>query len=140
VHHLSGLRQIECRCSSCRGAVDRSSARAAYAHSSFVYKGQSVAVKQVGRYTDLFSKPELWLKARQRVDVIKLGPGQAFTRADVTNDLATLQSVDAYRKMQQWNIDIAVEVPSVKEWIAAAWVTPRTHVSAGTPKRPRLPT
>ena len=58
----------------------------------------------------LFSKPELWPKARQ-CDVIKLGPGQAFIRADVTNDLATLQAVDAYRKMQQWNIDIAVEAP-----------------------------
>jgi hypothetical protein len=34
----------------------------------------------------------------------------------VPNDLATLQSVDAYRKTQQWNIDIAVEAPSVKEW------------------------
>jgi hypothetical protein len=67
-------------------------------------------------YTDLFSKPEFWPKARQRVDVIKLGPGQAFTRTDVTNDLATLQSVDAYRKMQQWNIDIAIEAPSVKPW------------------------
>jgi hypothetical protein len=67
-------------------------------------------------YTDLFSKPQLWPKARQRVDVIKLGPGQAFTRADVTNDVATLQGVDAYRKMQQWNIDIAIEAPSVKEW------------------------
>jgi hypothetical protein len=67
-------------------------------------------------YTDLFTKPQLWPKARQRVDVIKLGPGQAFTRADVTNDLATLQGVDAYRKMQQWNIDIAIEAPSVKEW------------------------
>jgi hypothetical protein len=30
-------------------------------------------------YADLFSKPELWPKARQRVDVIKLGPNQTFT-------------------------------------------------------------
>jgi hypothetical protein len=67
-------------------------------------------------YPDLFSKPELWPKARQRVDVIELGPGQAFTRADVINDLATLQGVDAYRKMQQWNIDIAISAPSVKPW------------------------
>lgn len=67
-------------------------------------------------YTDLFTKPQLWPKARQRVDVIELGPGQAFTRADVINDLATLQGVDAYRKMQQWNIDIAIDAPSVKEW------------------------
>jgi hypothetical protein len=67
-------------------------------------------------YTDLFSKPELWPKARQHVDVILLGPGQAFTRADVINDLTTLQGVDAYRKLQQWNIDIAIDAPSVKEW------------------------
>jgi hypothetical protein len=84
-------------------------------------------------YTDLFTKPQLWPKARQRVDVIKLGPGQAFTRADVTNDLATLQGVDAYRKMQQWNIAIAIEAPSVKEWDCSGHgdtKDPRVHGNA----------
>jgi len=84
-------------------------------------------------YTDLFAKPQLWTKARQRVDVIKLGPGQAFTRADVTNDVATLQGVDAYRKMQEWNIDIAIEAPSVKEWDCSGHgdtKDPRVHGNA----------
>jgi hypothetical protein len=84
-------------------------------------------------YIDLFSKPELWPKARQRVDVIKLAPGQAFTRADVTNDLATLQGVDAYRKMEQWKIAIAIEAPSVKEWDCSGHgdtKDPRVHGNA----------
>jgi hypothetical protein len=68
-------------------------------------------------YADLFSKPQLWPRARQRVDVIKLGPDQVQSgKARQTNTLAVLQGVDAFRKMQQWNIDIAIEAPSVKEW------------------------
>jgi hypothetical protein len=67
-------------------------------------------------YTDLFSKPQLWPKARQRVDVIKLGPVQTIEKGPKVNDLTALQGVDAFRKMQQWNIDIAIEAPSVKEW------------------------
>jgi hypothetical protein len=67
-------------------------------------------------FTDLFTKPQLWPKARQRVDVFLMGPNQTFTRAGLANDLATLQGVDAYQKMQQWNMDIAIDAPSVKPW------------------------
>jgi hypothetical protein len=67
-------------------------------------------------YTDLFSKPQLWPKARQRVDVIKLSPVQTIEKGPNVNDLTALQGVDAFRKMQQWNIDIAIEAPAVKEW------------------------
>jgi hypothetical protein len=67
-------------------------------------------------FIDLFTKPQLWPKARQRADVFLLGPEQLFSRADLTNDLATLQGVDAYRKMQQWNMDIAIDAPSIKPW------------------------
>jgi len=84
-------------------------------------------------YTDLFSKPQLWPKARQHVDVIKLGPNQAFARAGQANDLAALQRVDAFRKMQQWNIDIAIEAPAVKEWDCSGQGNtkdPRVHGNA----------
>jgi hypothetical protein len=84
-------------------------------------------------YTDLFTKPQLWPKARRLVDVIKLGPAQTFTRAGMANDLATLQGVDAYRKTQQWNIDIAIEAPSVKEWDCSGHgdtKDPRVHGNA----------
>ena len=65
-------------------------------------------------YTDLFSKPQLWPKARQRVDVIKLSPVQTIEKGPNVNDLTALQRVDAFRKMQQWNIDIAIEAPAVR--------------------------
>jgi hypothetical protein len=84
-------------------------------------------------YTDLFSKPQLWPKARQRVDVIKLGPIQTIEKGPKANDLIALQGVDAFRKMQQWNIDIAIEAPSVKEWDCSGHgdtKDPRVHGNA----------
>jgi hypothetical protein len=66
-------------------------------------------------YTDLFAKPQLWPKARQRVDVILLGPTQTIEKGGTIVDLPALKNVDAFWKIQEWNIDIAVEAPSVKE-------------------------
>jgi hypothetical protein len=59
-------------------------------------------------------------------------------KAGQVNDLTALQGVDAFLKMQQWNIDIAIEAPAIKEWVAAARATPRTLGSTGTPKPPRF--
>jgi hypothetical protein len=66
---------------------------------------------------DLFSKPQLWTKARGQTDVIKFGPGQVnAAKASVTNGFDELQRVDAFGKLRQWGIDIAIEAPAVKEW------------------------
>ena len=57
-------------------------------------------------YTDPFSKPQLWPKARQHVDIIKLGPNQRFARAGLANDVTALHGVNAFRKMQEWDFDV----------------------------------
>jgi hypothetical protein len=65
----------------------------------------------------LFSEAQRWAKARGQVDVVKFGPGQVeMAKTPSANGFAALQQVDAFRKLQQWGIAIAIEAPAVKEW------------------------
>jgi hypothetical protein len=72
-------------------------------------------------YTDLFAKPQLWAATRAHVDVFKFGPDAVEPRqAAVAGNYTDLVRLDAFRKLRQWNIDIAVEAPSVKGWDCTA--------------------
>jgi hypothetical protein len=65
----------------------------------------------------LFSDPQLWAKARGQINVMKFGPGQVeIAKMPTTNGFAALQQIDAFRKLRQWGIAIAIEAPAVKEW------------------------
>jgi hypothetical protein len=76
-------------------------------------------------YIDLFKKPELWERARSQINVFKFAPHQvAEIRNSKTNTYDDLVSVDAFRKLKQWGIDIAIEVGSVKEYDCNAERTP----------------
>lgn len=72
-------------------------------------------------YTELFTEPQLWAATRPRVDVFKFSPGELEPgQKPATGNYADLLRLDAFRKLRKWNIDIAVEAPSVKEWDCTA--------------------
>jgi hypothetical protein len=68
---------------------------------------------------DLFSAPEQWVSARSRIDVFKFYSGQVGTAGwscDVNpnqtcgpNHIGNFVAVDAFAKLGQWGIDIAIE-------------------------------
>jgi hypothetical protein len=69
----------------------------------------------------LFSQPQLWAKARSQIDVFKLGPFQVdITNSTATNNFESLLRVDAFRKLREWGVSIAIEAPSIKEWDCSA--------------------
>jgi hypothetical protein len=70
-------------------------------------------------YTNLFSEPENWSLARERVDIFKFYTQNLIGHpCDICGDniLSAFVRVDAFRKLAEWGIPISVEVGSVKEW------------------------
>lgn len=66
---------------------------------------------------DLFKNPEAWGKTRTRLNVFKFGPRQVSTSSSSNlNTLSNLVQADAFRKLKQWGIAVAIEAPAVKEW------------------------
>jgi hypothetical protein len=66
---------------------------------------------------DLFRRPELWARARERVDIFKFGPRHVAAGATSTrNSYAALKGVDAFAALRQRGIKIATEEGAVKEW------------------------
>jgi hypothetical protein len=68
-------------------------------------------------FLELFRKPDAWSISRSLIKVVKFGPRQLTS--DVTNihnSFRELVEVDAFRKLENWGISVAVEAPSVKEW------------------------
>ena len=70
-------------------------------------------------YVELFTKPDNWLLARNKVDVFKFYTQNALgDPCDIcgTNNLQAFEEVDAFRKLNDWGIAISVEVGAVKTW------------------------
>jgi len=68
-------------------------------------------------YPNLFSQPELWRRARRQVDVFKFYANTvAGFPYDIGGDnvLSTFVEVDAFEKLHDWGIAIAVETGAVK--------------------------
>ena len=66
---------------------------------------------------DLFRRPELWARARERVGVFKFAPPQVDPGINaVRNSYAALKGVDAFAALRQWGVKIATEEGAVKEW------------------------
>jgi hypothetical protein len=72
-------------------------------------------------FLEIFSKPESWASARKRVRVFKFGPAQLGTLSrSGLNSFLDLKNADAFKKLKQWGISIAIEAPAVKEWDCAS--------------------
>jgi hypothetical protein len=66
---------------------------------------------------NLFVTPEAWREARTRVNVFKFGPQQVSTSSSSKfNTLMELVKADAFRKLKDWGVSVALEAPAVKEW------------------------
>jgi hypothetical protein len=66
---------------------------------------------------DLFKRPNAWAKTRTQINVFKFSPSQvASSSPSMVNTYADLAKVDAFRKLKEWQISIAIEAPAVKEW------------------------
>jgi hypothetical protein len=66
---------------------------------------------------DLFRRPELWSRARERVGVFKFFPSHVEPRsAPVRNSYAALKNAGAFALLRQWGIKMATEEGAVKEW------------------------
>jgi len=84
---------------------------------------------------DLFTRPELWERARSRVTVFKFYPAQIL--ADETgypecgpNRLPNLARVGAFPQIRAWGLWIAVEVAVIKSWGCQAEVTASVALEA----------
>jgi hypothetical protein len=66
-------------------------------------------------FVELFTRPEAWKKGRTQVKVFKFGPQQVESVGKI-NSYTELFKADAFRKLKNWKIDIAIDVPAVKEW------------------------
>ena len=66
---------------------------------------------------DLFYKPEQWTGARSRVNVFKFGPSRinSISRPK-RNSFADLIAADAFGKLRNWGISLAIEAPAIKGW------------------------
>lgn len=76
----------------------------------------------------LFSHPELWPNARGRVQIFKFYVAQLLRPPNVCgtcgqNTEPNLAAAAAFSKLNQWGLDIAIEVPAVKEWACTADLT-----------------
>jgi len=72
---------------------------------------------------DLFRRPELWARARERVGVFKFAPPQVDPGIQaVRNSYAALKDADAFAALRRWGIKIATEEGAVKEWDCAGTV------------------
>src|SRR4051794_19450456 len=59
-------------------------------------------------FIELFTMPEAWEKSRAHVRVFKFGPPQVES-VGKTNSYFDLLKADAFRKLKNWRIDIAIE-------------------------------
>jgi parallel beta-helix repeat protein len=70
-------------------------------------------------YTDLFTHPAQWLTARAQIDVFKFYTQNLIDApCDIcgSNTLNAFVTVQAFQKLTNWGIAIAVEAGAVKEW------------------------
>lgn len=70
-------------------------------------------------YPELFTKPEQWSKARSRIDVFKFYTQNVLEYPCAIcgdNTLDAFVEAQAFRRLTDWGIAIAVEVGAVKEW------------------------
>ena len=70
-------------------------------------------------YPELFSKPEEWSVARSRIDIFKFYTQNVLKYPCPIcgdNTLSTFIDVQAFQKLADWGIAIAVEVGAVKPW------------------------
>ena len=70
-------------------------------------------------YAELFTKSEHWSAARERVDVFKFDQQSVLENPCAIcgdNILHTFVKVDAFRKLNDWGIAMALTVGAVKEW------------------------
>lgn len=70
-------------------------------------------------YPELFTKPEQWSVARSRINVFKFYTQNVLNSPCPIcgdNTLNTFVDVQAFQKLTDWGIAIAVEVGAVKEW------------------------
>jgi len=66
---------------------------------------------------DLFNAPSLWQRSRAYIDVLKFGPMQVSTSSiPKVNTYSDLVKADAFRKLKNWRISVAIEAPAIKEW------------------------
>lgn len=76
----------------------------------------------------LFSHPEEWPNARASMQVFKFYVAQLLPPPNVSgtcgqNTEPNLVAAGAFSKLNQWGLDIGIEVPAVKEWGCTANVT-----------------
>lgn len=66
---------------------------------------------------DLFNAPSLWENSRAHINVFKFGPMQVSTSSlPKVNTYYDLVKADAFRKLKDWKLSIAIEAPAIKEW------------------------
>jgi hypothetical protein len=74
---------------------------------------------------DLFRRPELWARARERVGIFKFAPRHVTSGiAGMHNSYGALKGVDAFAALRQWGVKIATEEGAVKEWDCTCARTP----------------
>lgn len=70
-------------------------------------------------YTDLFTQPEAWAEARAHVNVFMFYTQNLDNEpCNICGDnyLQPLVDADAFRKLADWGMGIAIEIGAVKEW------------------------
>lgn len=68
-------------------------------------------------FVELFVHPEAWPQARAKIGAFLFSPYNVETpKPGQPNSLADLTRVDAFRKLQAWGIETAIEAPGIKEW------------------------
>jgi hypothetical protein len=66
---------------------------------------------------DLFDAPSLWESSRPQINVFKFGPKQVTTSSvPKVNTYSDLVKADAFRKLKDWKLSVAIEAPAIKEW------------------------
>ena len=84
----------------------------------------------------LFSNPEEWPNARASVQVFKfyiaqvLPPPYSCGTGCGENTESNLAAAAAFSKLNQWGLDIGIEVPAVKEWACTADLTSAFDIPA----------
>ena len=73
-------------------------------------------------YLDLFSRDDLWENSRRNIDVFVLHTESLINQTTDpcpycgNTSYKTLVQVDAFNKLNSWGVEIAIDVPAVKEW------------------------
>jgi hypothetical protein len=77
-------------------------------------------------YAELFTKPDQWSLTRSRVDVLKFYTQNVLDDPCTIcgdNTLGTFVNAQAFKKLSDWGIAIAVEVGAVKPWGCTSDIT-----------------